>query len=487
MDYSIDHSTSRRLATSSSNKPVLPDNILRRIFDLCMLGPILFPPPPGEPRRALTQVCKEWREIVLSTPTYWTAFHFTQHEAQHPNNLIRLADLFFIRSGNDTPLAISFRGSFKFQSNLGSNIFGFVIWPRAHRVWFLSCCVTKNDLRTFFGPDIHFPFLQAINMAIICNSVDSMASRIPVKDSINLSIFRRTPLLRQASLCILDGIYPTDLYLPWSQLSKIDLGKTSIRVREFMYIMELSLLLEDGVFYVDFSLSHDGRPITLRQIFIPRLRKLRIRLVQPSQDTRMFSRKLVMPALDELWLERGELGQGIRDTTIYEPLLSILHMTLKHFTIAEYSIPQSNWYIPRLHRSSRLMYQDVDGALRISENLTSLFLCPGVFINPLVLEKLARGELLPFLKNIGISSVRGWDVVRMVQRRNLASALPEYGSSSGEVARRPVALEYLRLFVMGYALDASEVQELDYAAKALCLVHGYLIEGMDIPKREPLY
>jgi len=486
MDYSIDRSTSSGLATSSPNKPTFPENILRRIFDLCIRGPLVFPPSPREPRRVFTQVCGKWREIVLSTPTYWTTFDFARHEAQCPNNLIQLAELFFNRSGNDAPLAISFRASFKLRSQLGGNIFALLIWPRAHRVWFLSCCVTKNDLRIFFGPGIRFPALQAIHMAVIWNSADSIASRIPVKDSIDLSIFRRTPLLRQASLRILDGIHPTDLYLPWGQMTKIDLQQTSIRINEFMYIMEQSLLLEDGIFHVDLSQSYDRRTTTLRQISIPRLRQLRIRLVQPSQDTRMFG-KLAMPALDELWVEREEFGQAVRDTTIYEPLLSAVQTTVKHLTIAEYSIPQSNWYIPRLHRSSRLMYQDVDGALRISENLTSLFLCPGVFIKPHTLEKLASGELLPFLKTLGISSVKGWDVISMVRKKNLASVLPEYGSSSGDAARRPVALEYLHLFVIGYELDKSEVQELGDATKALCLVCGYAIRAMDVPKREPLY
>ena len=192
--------------------------------------------------------------------------------------------------------------------------------------------------------------------------------------------------------------------------------------------MKQSLLLEDGVFYVDFLRLYDGQPTTLRKFSIPRLRQLRIRLVRPSRDTRIFS-KLEMSSLNELWMEREELGRAIRGTRIYEPLLANSSATLKRLIISEYSIPQSYCYIPRLNRSSRLVYQDMDGALRTLQNLTSLSLCPGVFVNPLVLDKLASGELLPFLEKLEVSSVKGWNIILMVGRKNFASTFLEYGSS----------------------------------------------------------
>ena len=200
----------------------------------------------------------------MSTPTYWAAFDFIQHEVQHPNNFVHLAKCFFLRSGNTLPLAIGFRGSFKFQSKLGRNIFDLVIRPHAHRIWFLSCCVTKGNLRTFFGPGhVHFLFLQAINVAVIGNPAEAVISQIPAKGSIDLSIFQCAPLLRQASVQILDGVHPLDLRLPWGQLTRIDLGQTSIHVRKFVYIMEQSLLLEDGVFYINFLRAYAGQPTTL--------------------------------------------------------------------------------------------------------------------------------------------------------------------------------------------------------------------------------
>jgi hypothetical protein len=492
MDYDTVYPTSNTPATFSPNGPpaALPDNVLRRIFDLYIQGPLVFPPPTDEHRWVLTRVCAGWRLVVVSTPSYWTAYDFIQREIQHPNNFVHLAESFFVRSGNTLPLALGFRGSFRFQSTLGRNIFNLVVRPRAHRVWFLSCCVTKSDLRTFFGPGhVHFLFLQAIDVAVIGNSAASgvVAPQIPVKGSIDLSVFQCAPLLRQVSLRILDGVHPMDLHLPWGRLTRIDLGQTSIHVPTFIHIMEQSLLLEDGVFYVDFFRLYDMQPTTLRKISIPRLRQLRIRLVRPSRDTRIFS-KLEMPSLNELWVEREELGHAIRDTTIYEPLLANLSATLKSLTISEHSIPQSNCYIPRLNWSSRLAYQDVDGALRTSQNLTSLSLCPGVFVNPLVLNKLASGEYLPFLEKLEVSSVKGWDIILMVERKNFKFALtfPECGSSSESAATHPVALKYLSLFVIGYGSNESEERKLDDAALALCLVYGYAIRYMDIPKRESL-
>ena len=465
----------------------LPDNVLRRIFDFYIQGPLIFPPPTDEQRWVLTRVCAKWRLVVVSTPTYWTAFDFIQCKVQHPNNLVHLAECFFLRSGNTLPLAIGFRGSFKFQNTLGRSIFNLVVRPRAHRVWFLSCCVTKSDLKTLFRLGyVHFLFLQAINVAVI-EPAEAVASQIPVKGSIDLSVFQCAPLLRQASLQILDGVHPLDLRLPWGQLTRIDLGQTSIHVQKFVYIMKQSFLLEDGMFYVNFRHSYARQPMTLRKISIPRLRQLRIRLVQPSRAMRIFRKffsKLEMPTLNELWVEREELGHAIRNTRIYEPLLANLSATLKRLTISEHTIPQSSCYIPRLDQISRLLYQDVEGALHTSQNLTSLSLCPGVFVNPLVLDKLASGELLPFLEKLEVSSVKGWDIILMVGRKNFASTFPECGSSSGSVATRPVALKYLSIFVIGYGSDKIEEQKLDSAAMALCLVCGYAIRYIDITKQE---
>lgn len=184
----------------------------------------------------------------MSTPTYWMAFDFIQCEVQHTNNFVHLAKCFFLRSGNNLPLAISFRGSFKFQSKLGCNIFDLVVQLHAHCIWFLSCCVMKSNLRTFFGPGhVHFLFLQAINVTVIGNPAEAVASQIPAQGSINLSVFQCIPLLRQVSVQILNGVHPLDLQLPWGQLTQIDLGQTSIHVRKFIYIMKQSLLLEDGI------------------------------------------------------------------------------------------------------------------------------------------------------------------------------------------------------------------------------------------------
>ena len=67
------------------------------------------------------------------------------------------------------------------------------------------------------------------------------------------------------------------------------------------------------------------------------------------------------------------------------------------------------------------MYQDVDGTLGTLQNLTSLSLCPSVFMNLLALDKLASGELLPFLEKLKVSSIKGWDIILMVGGKNFAS------------------------------------------------------------------
>jgi len=136
---------------------------------------------------------------------------------------------------------------------------------------------------------------------------------------------------------------------------------------------------------------------------------------------------------------------------LYETLFSRLNAPLKHLTIGEHSFPMTTWVSPRVHLSPWLVYQGLDGVFRSAPKLTSLYLCPGVFMDPLVLEHLESGELLPLLEKLGVSSVSGWDIVWMVKGRNLASTRPESSNLLVAPMAPPVALNYLELFVMGWA------------------------------------
>ena len=478
------HSLNQQTALATIITPIvhtLPESILRRIFDFSIQGSVVLPPPRENQRRVLTQVCQEWRRIILLTPDYWNSFDF-EWTVQPPSELFFLAEYFFGVPEDTTPLSISF-GRSLLQSDVGRNILESVIRPRAHRVRFFSCSITKETLTTFFERDpVHLPVLEAIDVAVICDLNGTIASRLPVRGSIDLSAFHRAPHLRDAKLHILGGVHSADLKLPWGQLTRLDLGHTCVHVHTFIHIMEESALLEDGVFCVSFTRYYDRQPTRLQRISIPLLRSLRLRLLQPSQDARIFG-SLYIPLLEVLWVERDEPGQAIRDMTIYETLLAGVNANIKCLTIAEYTIPMARqWFIPWLNRSPRMTYQRLDGVLRSCNSLTALFFCPGIFIHPLVIEKIASGEFLPLLEQLGVNSVRGWDIIWMVQRKNFASTFPDSGPSSSPVVRslRPVALTYLRLFTMGCGLSAADVQKLEDAAMALDLARGYTMRHIDI-------
>jgi len=483
MDASLNQQTVPATVTTISPRvnDIFPERILRDILDLCIEGPVFLPPPRDDGRRLLTQVCGEWRRIIVSTPTYWRAFDFARWAAQRPNDLFRLAESFFGRSGDIVSLCIQF--GTHLQSDIGRSIFELVIRPRAHRVYYFSCSITKDSLRILFsGLDpVHFTVLRVIDVAVICDLNGTIGSRLPVSGSIDLSGFQRAPSLQYATLHVLDGIHPNDLKLPWSQLTRIDLGNTSVQVHIFLKILEESTSLEDGVFCISFIRCYDGQATRLRRISIPVLRMLHLRLVEPSQDLRLFE-SLDIPFLEELWVEREEVGRARRDMMIYETLIRSMNANIKHVTIGEYSIPTTRWFIPRLNRSPRITYQHLDGVFRSCCHLTSLFLYPGVFVEPLVLEKMATGEFLPLLEQLGISSVKGWDIIWMVEKKNFLSTFPDSGPSSSPAIRstRPVALGYLRLSVMGCGFDENDIQKLADAASALDLVRGYVIRPTDI-------
>ena len=326
-----------------------------------------------------------------------------------------------------------------------------------------------------------FPALEAIDIAVNCDLNGTITSRLPVSGSIDLSAFHCAPCLRDTKLHILGGIHPADLKLPWGQLTRLNLGHTCVQVHTFMKIMEEFVFLKEGAFCVSFVRYYNGQATRLRRVSIPLLRRLHLRLFEPSQDVRMF-RSLHIPLLEVLWVERDKPGQAIRDMTIYETLLAGVDANIKHVTIAEYPIPITSWFIPRLVRSQRMTYQRLDGVFCSCDHLTTLFLGPGIFIHPLIVNKMATGEFLPLLEQLGVNSVHGWDIIWMVQRRNFAVTFPDSGPSSSPAVRSlcPVALTYLRLFTMGGGLSTADARKLEDAVTALNLACGYTMRHIDI-------
>lgn len=170
MNYPADRPTGLTTVTPAigPNDSTFPENVLRRIFHLYIEEPVVLLPPRGELRQVLAQVCATWQAIIISTPTFWSSFSFTQCQwgVRHPNNLIQLAEVFFRRAGKTTPLAINLGGSL--QSDLGRIIFVLTIRPHAHRVWFLSCMITRREIGTILGlGHVHFPLLQVIAIGVL--------------------------------------------------------------------------------------------------------------------------------------------------------------------------------------------------------------------------------------------------------------------------------------------------------------------------------
>jgi hypothetical protein len=297
--------------------------------------------------------------------------------------------------------------------------------------------------------------------------------------------FQGSPSLRHVSIRIPNGVHGADLRLPWSRLARIDLGNTPIRLSKFLKILEQSFTLEDGVFCINFALSYHRQSPIFRTIVIPLVRHLRLRLIHPGKDARVLG-KLRMPSLESVWLEREEAGRSTRDMALYATILARWNAPLEHITVADHSFPKTTWFLPRLNRIPQFMtYQQLDGVFLSAYHLTSLYLCPGVFIHPLVLERLASGECLPFLEKLGISSISGWDVIWMALERGFASIRPESGPSSNSASfmapmTRPVALNYISLFIMGCGLDRGTVWKLKDALNGLHLSCGFAFQYADI-------
>ncbi|KAJ2919892.1 hypothetical protein MD484_g615, partial [Candolleomyces efflorescens] len=103
----------------------LPDDVLREIFVACLPTDRYPEMRAEEPPMLLSQVCKRWREVALSTPHLWSSLHIWtspdpdlndegvpqlesdwESQLEWQENMI----LQWIRRGGSTPLSISFRG-----------------------------------------------------------------------------------------------------------------------------------------------------------------------------------------------------------------------------------------------------------------------------------------------------------------------------------------------------------------------------------------
>jgi hypothetical protein len=233
------------------------------------------------------------------------------------------------------------------------------------------------------------------------------------EESRRFTAFQNLPRLRSAIITIENGIHPLAFRLPWGQLTKLNMINTTIHPHIFLEVLSSSApSLRDGSFTIQFKKITPSSSSVPKNIFpiakLHFLQNLRLRLIDPTLDTRIFSR-VHMTSLCHL---RIDLVQDRRKTgwvvSIYQKLLSKSSITLKSLSF---------WDAP-LQAYQRSPPQDLDGLFVMLPKLQHLHLPIGLYIPQNSADKIAQGILLPSLRILDAYSAIGLDILDVVRRRN---------------------------------------------------------------------
>jgi len=429
----------------------LSDKLLCTIFSYLITSIVILPPILGDPRLRLMAVSPQWRRIILGSSHLWDTVIILPNSPEATPRLAAVAEKWLrINWENNHTLSVFLlhpryladinRSAPRDREPIGT--FCVVedgILPVARCTRSFSCTLsTEHGIDCFFTiPPGQFRFLERLEIAVPILPHQGLARAIKktIKKKLRqFTALQRLPRLRSAVISIKNGIHPLAFGIPWHQLTKLEMRNTTVRPRIFLDVLSSSApSLKEGSFTIQFkriTRSTSSTATSNPRIIKPRfLQILHLRLIDPTLNTRLFSR-IHMTALCQLRIEldRDEAGWMM---SIYQDLLSKSHKTLKSLVFCDPSAEGDQTEGLTLIYNPPRSQQDVDSLLSIVPNLEHLRLPIGVHIPPSTADKIAQGILLPSLKHLEVSSTVGVDIVDMVKRRNvLAYRHPFFVGSS---------------------------------------------------------
>ena len=425
------------------------DDISTKILKIILISSLpskaILPPHSRDPRITLTHVCTRWRFIILSDPALWTSVVFNPvPKFKNASNLFNIAKLWLKRSRR-APLTLEFNEELKFtQGKLkipeyiehflyaGTHFHAFysIISPHVTRIRNLNCTLITRSTTTKFLylPAGTFPNLESLNIRFIDEITLGLSLKTFTSDEIaKFTVFLSLPRLKSLSLEMgqANGLHLWYLTFPWDQLRILHMAHTPITPKYFIGILkDTSMILIDASFQITFPIRHkpnrllsstDGGYITMFY-----LEKLHLALENPSADRRLF--KIIrLPNLRRLWVEAlDSKGWKIK---LYSSLL-------KHTTNLQYlmlsdppTVTGSIFDAGREAQSSlRFFDPDLEVLFQCLKYTHQVFLPAGIYMQTPLLEKIASGQLLPFLQWLTISSRSPQNILEFIRKRHEYSA-----------------------------------------------------------------
>ncbi|KAF9474350.1 hypothetical protein BDN70DRAFT_899021 [Pholiota conissans] len=443
-----------------------PATLLGRILEgVCATIPVHLPLSQADPRRNLTLVCKDWRDVVQSTPALWANIYFSRPFS--PSSILGPRPLLAhfnacIKHSAKSLLTIRFDMAL---NGWAFSIVDTIIIPHISRIKTLSCPIYGNaEVYRFLT--IHegqFGALETLDICLI-NTLNNPFSVFPHDVRQQFTVLRHAPRLCNVTVRILNNLHPLHLQLPFSQLRTLDLGATAIVPRLSVKILRSAPLIEDLFVYIRFQTQDEPRrALSKSKITLHNLKTIRLRLYYPSRDGRLFS-TLSFPALEHAWIELYDQFQ-VWDLPIYTQLLRASSNSLKVLHFSDF-FPGPKHHALRYRYALGTHYM-LENFLVLFQNIEKLRLPLGITVYTQTLDKIAKCALLPFLYALEIGTVNGIHVLSMVQHRlthilNSPLGLPGPSTSveTSSATSRPVAIQFLYMIVPQYGNNAYDTAEL---------------------------
>ncbi|KAJ6602812.1 hypothetical protein DFH09DRAFT_1270637 [Mycena vulgaris] len=187
---------------------ILPNELMSEIFIHFLPVYPLCPPQTGPlSPNILTQICRKWREIALTTPALWRAISLYYVEENSRDGQVQTLESWLTRSGV-FPLSIQMEDAY---SDLPSFEILDAIVPHRARWEYAKLHVLLSDLAFVEG---QMPLVRELEISVDGPDFPHLLT-VPFPD---------VPRLRSATLNELAGI---TVFLPWAQLTSLTLLDTT--------------------------------------------------------------------------------------------------------------------------------------------------------------------------------------------------------------------------------------------------------------------
>ena len=310
----------------------LPPEVLAEIFRRCLPEPHIQKSPD---RRLtlllLTQICRKWRDITLSTPDLWASLNMELNDS-NMSHCVSVMTRWFSRA-HGYPLSLDILG-IRIWSNWNLQRLAETIVPLCSRLQDLTLYITSMFFDILPQIQATFPMLRSLKLQVFNQNASS--------DSIwPLKLFKLSPNLHSVYL----DIHPSNVDLPWAQLTILHIGEhASVDTMQCRDLIQSCPNLDQCSF-----LSVISSAVSLSEpvLFHPSLRVARFTLDDRRPVIGLFD-LFMFPNLQEFHLDYKHIGHT--EIQFAEELIDFLSRSKAKITklIANLALP-SSFMITILH------------------------------------------------------------------------------------------------------------------------------------------